>query len=84
MANMTTAMHEIEYFPPIESPIPPPSNLPHQKAQQLIRRFHPYARNIRLKSGSEWGGVQQPTLHATRRMRHGASRLVQAISAWPG
>ena len=46
---------------------------------QFIRRCHPYARKVRLTSGSS---RMQLTLHATRRTPHGASRLVLAMSAW--
>ena len=53
--------------------------MPHLKTNQLIRRCHPYAR----KSASQAVlSRMQLTLHATRRTPHGASRLVQAMSAW--
>ena len=46
---------------------------------QFIRRCHPHARK------SAWRAVlsrMQLTHHATRRTSHGASRLVQVMSAW--
>ena len=50
-----------------------------RKANQFIRRCHPYAR----KSASQAVlSRMQLTLHATRRTPHGASRLVLAMSAW--
>ena len=53
--------------------------LPRWKANRSIRRCHPYAR----KSASQAVLTKmQLTLHATRRTPHGASRLVQAMSAW--
>ena len=46
---------------------------------QFVRRCHPYAR----KSISQAVlSRMQLTLHATRRIPHGASRLVLAMSAW--
>ena len=52
---------------------------PHQETNQSIRRCHPYAR----KSASEAVlSRMQLTLHATCPTAHGASRLVQATSAW--
>ena len=52
---------------------------PHRKANQFIRRCHPYAR----KSASQAIlSRMKLTLHATRRTPHGASRMVLAMSAW--
>ena len=50
-----------------------------KKAKKLIRRCHPYAR----KSASQAIlSRMQLTYHATRRIPHGASRLVLAMPAW--
>ena len=52
---------------------------PHQKTNQFIGRCHPYAR----KSASKAVRSRiQITLHATRPTPHGASLLLQAMSAW--
>ena len=46
---------------------------------RFIRRCHPYARKSASKSSLR---RTQLTLHSTRSAPHGASGLVQAISAW--
>ena len=59
----------------------------HQKTHQVLRRCGSYPRTytqgpeVRLTSGSWHYGIQL-TLHATRPTPQGASRLVQAMSAW--
>ena len=60
-------------------PIAISGNLPHQKLNQLIKCCHPYARKSASKAVLS---RMQLTLHATRPTPHGASRLVQATSAW--
>ena len=52
---------------------------PHRKANQLIRRYHPYARTSASQAVLS---RMQLTVHATRRTPHGDLRLVLAMSAW--
>ena len=52
---------------------------PHRKANQLIRRCHPYARKPAPQAVLS---RMQLTLHATHRTPHGASRLGLAMFAW--
>ena len=54
-------------------------NWPNHKTNQFIRRCHPYARKSASKAVL---GRMQLNLHATRPTHRGASRLVQAMSAW--
>ena len=59
--------------------VPLPPARPHQKTYQAIRRCHSYG----MKSTSRAVlSRMQITLHATRQPPHGASRLMQALSAW--
>ena len=55
---------------------------PHQQTNQFIRRCHPPIHVARKPASQTVPSRMQLTLHATRRTSHGASRLLQAMSAW--
>ena len=65
--------------------LPPPLSLEvaaPEKETICIRRCHPYARKPASQAVVGIIDRMQLTLHATRPTPHGASRLVQAMSAW--
>ena len=66
-------------FTKTSRPPPTPWNWPHRKANQSIRRCHPY--DARKSASQAVLSSMQLTLHAPRRTPHTASRLVLAMSA---